>query len=85
MLNCTPGETMQTEKMKFTASVALPLGQFLERYQKEHNIPTRSEALEQAIKLLRERELEREYAEATLENDPIWDNVLLDGLDNAAE
>jgi len=76
-----PGETMQVEKMKFTASVALPLGQFLERYQKEHNIPTRSEALEQAIKLLRERELEREYAEAALENDPIWDNALLDGLD----
>ena len=62
---------MPTEKVKFTASVALPLGRFLERYQKEHNVLTRSEALEQAIKLLQECELEREYAESALENDPI--------------
>ena len=73
---------MPTEKVKFTASVALPLGRFLERYQKEHNLLTRSEALEQAIRLLRERELEREYAESALENDPICENALLGGLDN---
>ncbi len=77
------GEMMQTEKIKFTASVALPLGRFLERYQKDHNLPTRSEALEQAIKLLRDRELEREYAESALEDDAIWDNALADGLDHA--
>ena len=74
---------MPTEKVKFTASVALPLGRFLERYQKEHNLPTRLEALEQAIKLLQELELEREYAESALENDPIWENARLGGLDNA--
>jgi metal-responsive CopG/Arc/MetJ family transcriptional regulator len=60
------GETMKNEKVKWTVSVAFPLAHFLERYQKDHNLPTRSEALEQAIKLLRERELEREYAESAL-------------------
>ena len=32
---------------------------------------------------MQERELEREYAESALENDPIWENARLGGLDNA--
>jgi cell division protein FtsB len=74
------GETMNNKKVKWTVSVAFPLARFLERYQKNHNLATRSEALEQAIKLLQDRELEREYAESALEDDAIWDNALKDGL-----
>lgn len=37
---------MKNEKVKWTVSVAFPLVRFLERYQKDHNLATRSEALE---------------------------------------
>ena len=74
---------MPTEKVKFTASVALPLGRFLERYQKEHNLPTRSEALEQAIKLCKNVNSSGSMQKVRSRTTPFWDNALLGGLDNA--
>jgi antitoxin ParD1/3/4 len=49
-----------------------PLIRFLERYQKEHGLQTQSEVVERAVHLLRERVLEYEYRESSLEKDQPW-------------
>ena len=51
-------------------SVSLPADvvNFVESYRKQHDIRSRSQVFELALKLLRERELERAYAEASKEH-----------------
>ena len=44
----------------------------------------RSDVFEEALKLLRERELEFAYREASAEVDPAWDATVGDGLDHEA-
>jgi antitoxin ParD1/3/4 len=65
---------------KISVSLPAPLVRFLEHYQTENAVKTRSEVVERAIALLREQNLEREYRESSLENDPIWDVTVADGL-----
>jgi antitoxin ParD1/3/4 len=67
-------------QQKLSVSVSEPIAAFVKRYQGEHQLKTKSEVIERALKLLRERELELAYAEAALEDDPIWDVTLKDGL-----
>jgi antitoxin ParD1/3/4 len=60
MIDC-----MNTQR--FTVSVEKELAEFLNHYQEEHQVTSRSEVVAKAIKLLRERELGRAYYEAGLE------------------
>lgn len=69
-------------QQKLSVSVSEPIAQFVTRYQGEHHLKTKSEVVERALELLRERELEQAYAEAAREHDPAWDVTLKDGLDN---
>lgn len=73
-------------KTSISARVDEALVAYLDNYQKEHDVKSRSEALEQAIKALRERDLDREYALAMAEWDAsgdaeLWDRVAGDGLE----
>jgi antitoxin ParD1/3/4 len=65
---------------KISVSLPLPLVRFLEHYQSQHALKTRSEAVERAIDLLREQSLELEYRQSALENDPAWAITAGDGL-----
>jgi antitoxin ParD1/3/4 len=69
---------MYAEKL----SVSLPatLAEFVEHYRTAHACKSRSEVIERALVLLRQRELERAYGEAARENDPDWEATVADGL-----
>ncbi len=67
-------------QQKLSVSVSEPIAQFLVDYQGTYKLKTKSEIVEEALELLRERELEKAYAEATREIDPAWDATLKDGL-----
>jgi len=74
-------------KTSISARVDKALVAYLDSYQKENGVKSRSEALEQAIKALRERNLGREYALAMAEWDAsgegeLWDQVAGDGLEH---
>jgi Arc/MetJ-type ribon-helix-helix transcriptional regulator len=75
------------ESMKTTLNVTVEpdLAEFLERYRSSHQLKTRSEAVEAAIRTLRHAELERDAQEAA--NDPEqqadadwWAFTIADGL-----
>lgn len=63
-------------------SISLPdsLTGFVENYRKKRGLKSRSQVFEEAIKLLRNRELETAYREANSEIDDVWDNTISDGL-----
>lgn len=69
---------MQVEKI--SVSLPAPLVQFVETYRSTHKKKTRSEVIEEAVKLLREQELERAYREANQEIDDDWEVTIADGL-----
>ncbi|HVA76266.1 MAG TPA: ribbon-helix-helix protein, CopG family [Candidatus Binataceae bacterium] len=62
-------------------SVSLPdsLAGFIEKYRKKRGL-NRSQVFEEAVKLLRSRELEAAYREAGLELDKAWEITVSDGL-----
>ena len=66
-------------------SVSLPDGLvgFVESYRKKRGL-NRSQIFEEAIKLLRSRELEADYREADAEFDKEWENTIADGLADEA-
>lgn len=63
-------------------SVSLPdsLAGFVENYRKKRGLKSRSQVFEEAIKLLRSRELEAAYREASAEYDKAWETAVSDGL-----
>ena len=69
---------MQTEKI----SISLPtsLMQFVENYKISKRCKSRSQVIELALDLLRNKELEQAYREASAENDPNWEITIGDGL-----
>lgn len=71
---------MHAEKL----SVSLPAGLvgFIEQYRTVHAMKSRSHVIGEALKLLRQRELETSYREASLETDSDFDVTLADGLSN---
>jgi antitoxin ParD1/3/4 len=73
--------TMYAEKL----SVSLPaaLAEFVEQYRTTHACKSRSQVIERALLLLRQRELEQAYGEAAKENDPDWEITTADGLGDA--
>jgi antitoxin ParD1/3/4 len=66
-------------------SVSLPdsLAGFVENYRKKRGM-NRSQVFEEAVKLLRSRELEAAYREANAEADKEWENTIADGLADEA-
>jgi Arc/MetJ-type ribon-helix-helix transcriptional regulator len=73
-------------KVSISARVDEALIRYLDSYRQAHAIKSRSEALEQAIKALRERELSRQYALAMAEwnasgDADVWDQTAGDGLE----
>jgi len=65
---------------KLSVSLPSPLIQFIEVYREAHQCRSRSQVLETALELLRERELEKAYAKASLEVDHDFDSTTGDGL-----
>jgi len=66
-------------------SISLPrsLAGFLEKYRKKRGL-NRSQVFEEAVKLLRSRELEAAYREAGSESDTLLDSTVSDGLADEA-
>jgi antitoxin ParD1/3/4 len=64
---------------KFSISLPKALGIFVESYRKRRGLK-RAQVFEEAIKLLRERELEHAYRAAAAEYDKAWDTTTSDGL-----
>ncbi|MFZ1886599.1 MAG: ribbon-helix-helix protein, CopG family [Candidatus Binataceae bacterium] len=62
-------------------SISLPgsLAGFIEKYRKKRGL-NRSQVFEEAVKLLRSRELEAAYREADSESDNLLDSTVSDGL-----
>jgi antitoxin ParD1/3/4 len=67
-------------------SISLPptLLDFVEEYRVARGIKSRSQVIEDALYVLRERELEFAYKEASAEVDPAWESTVADGLDDEA-
>lgn len=70
---------------KISVSLEEPLLAFLSHYQQTHQVRSKSEVIAQALTLLRERELETQYAEALVEwqasgEAELWEAVVGDGL-----
>lgn len=63
-------------------SVSLPdsLAGFVESYRKKRGLKSRSQVFEEAIKLLRSRELEAAYREANADYNKAWESTVSDGL-----
>ncbi|MDJ0616938.1 MAG: CopG family transcriptional regulator [Calothrix sp. MO_192.B10] len=69
---------MNAEKL----SISLPryLVQFIENYKLNKGCKSRSQVIEEALELLRNRELEESYRQASAEVDGDWDITIADGL-----
>lgn len=67
-------------------SISLPgsLAQFVEQYKEVHACRSRSKVIEEAVSLLRARELEKAYRDAEQEKDTAWEVTATDGLDEDA-
>lgn len=63
-------------------SISLPeaMLRFIEHYRIAKGRESPSQVIEEALSLLRERELETAYRESSLEIDEAWDVVIADGL-----
>jgi metal-responsive CopG/Arc/MetJ family transcriptional regulator len=66
-------------------SVTLPneLAGFVENYRKKRGLK-RSQVFEEAVRLLRSRDLETAYREASAEYDQDWETTVADGLPDEA-
>ena len=75
-------------KVSVSARLDQTLLSYLDSYQKEHNVRSRSEALERAIRALQELQLKEDYRQAIAEWDAsaessLWDKTAGDGLEHA--
>ena len=65
---------------KLSISIPQPLLRFVEDYRHSHAFKSRSQVIEKALDLLREKNLEEGYALAAEDIDPAWDVTVADGL-----
>lgn len=65
---------------KLSVSLSASLAGFVESYRKRRGLKSRSQVFEEAVKLLRSRELEAAYREADSDIDQAWDAAIADGL-----
>lgn len=67
-------------------SISLPASsvQFVEQYRKTYSVASRSEVIEIALRSLRDRELERAYAEAARDEADFadFDSTSADGIED---
>ncbi len=68
---------------KVSVSLRDSLAGFVENYRKKRGL-NRSQVFEEAVKLLRSRELEAAYREASGAADKEWENTVADGLADEA-
>lgn len=71
---------------KISVSLETPIAVFVEKFQEVHGLRTKSEVVSLALQLLREQELERQYAAALKDwkesgEADDWDIVVDDGLE----
>ncbi len=69
---------------KLSISLPISLAHFINKYQVTHACKTRSEVIQEAVKLLQEKELQHYYREASHEVDPLFECTAADGLDDEA-
>ena len=67
---------------KLSVSLPLALTHFIDEYQSAHACKSKSEVIQVAIRLLRQKELEESYRQANKEIDPAFDITSADGLDD---
>ncbi len=70
---------------KLSVSVDSRLARFIDTYQTDHDVSTKSKVVEQALELLQNQELQRQYAEAYQEWEEsgeaeVWEVTVGDGL-----
>ena len=65
---------------KLSISLPQPLLTFVGAYRQSHACKSRSQVIEKALEVLREKELEEAYSLAAEEVDPAWDATVADGL-----
>lgn len=70
------------ESHKFSVSVPEQLFKFVEKYQKEHSLRTRSEVIGRALQQLQNIELEKQYQQANEEIEEAFDILSGDGLED---
>jgi hypothetical protein len=74
-------------RANMSISIDPTLAEYVKTYQKQHNVMSKSEVIEHAIKALRRAELIGEYKQAMQEWDKdkaeakLWDKTVADGLD----
>ena len=68
---------------KLSVSLTDELAGFVENYRKKRGF-NRSQVFEEAVRLLRSRELEAAYREANAESDKELENTVADGLADEA-
>lgn len=71
---------------KLSISLDTPIAEFIDQYQQNHGLKTKSEVVSLALQLLREKELETQYADAWAEwkasgEAETWETVTADGLE----
>lgn len=64
---------------KLSISLSSSLAGFIEKYAKKRGL-NRSQVFDEAVKLLRSRELEAAYREAGSESGRDWESTVSDGL-----
>ncbi len=67
---------------KVSISLSKQQCEFIERYQDEHHLKTRSEVIKKAIYLLQQKQLESYYRQANKEIDSAFDVTDADGIEN---
>jgi antitoxin ParD1/3/4 len=65
---------------KLSVSISDSLAAFVESYRKRRGLKSRSQVFEEAVKMLRSRELEAAYREANTDSDQAWESTASDGL-----
>ncbi len=70
---------------RFSISVSREIARFVETYQQKNDVKSRSEVIERALKLLREKELQQAYYEAGQEwlageDADLWESTSADGI-----
>lgn len=69
---------------KVTISIPQSLYDFVENYQAEHSVKSRSEVISKALELLQQKQLETYYAEANQELNDDFEGSANDGLEDEA-
>lgn len=76
------GIDMKLHAQKLSISLPPLLTQFVEEYQLNHSYKSKSEVIQEALKLLRKKALENEYQLAAAESDSDFDTTISDGLED---